>query len=178
VTFQFSFFTFQFSFSNRVFFQTLAVSLALMSPTLLPLRRVCAAALLLAVLSSCTGLQNSKTKESDSMVPITDSPTEGSMLKLANVESVHAEVTATQPPQLLVTIRGSFPDSATGIHDVQEQKFADGYMITVITARPRNAVASLALIPFERKVTLSLEGVSKGPCRIAVNSVETKVVVP
>jgi hypothetical protein len=149
-----------------------------MSPALLHFPRVCAAALLVAILGSCAGLKKSKTNESDSMVPITDSPTEGSVLKLAQVESVSGEITGSQPPQLIVTIRGSFADGATGIHDVQQQKFADGFLITVITARQRNAVASLALIPFERKVTLSLEGMAKGPCKISVNSVETTVMVP
>ncbi|OAI56926.1 hypothetical protein AYO49_03280 [Verrucomicrobiaceae bacterium SCGC AG-212-N21] len=182
--FQFSFSIFQFSIRipTRLSPGTSPPPRMLTSPHLAPLFRAAAALLIgvLPLLASCTGLKKSKSASpgSDSMVPITDSPTEGSILKLAQIERVTAEVSTSQPPQLLVHIQGIFPDGATGIQDVQQQRFADGYMITIVTARPRNAVASLALIPFERKLTLSLEGMAKGPCKIVVNSVATTVTVP
>lgn len=116
--------------------------------------------------------------------PATPSPVsaplpEGSeILKLAQVESVRAEVSATQPPEAIVVVSGLLNDGATRVHEVQQQRLADGFVLTVVTSRPANAMASLALIPFERTVSLNLQGMPKGPCRIVANGVATSVVVP
>jgi hypothetical protein len=39
-------------------------------------------------------------------------------------------------------------------------------------------MASLALIPFEKRITLNLQGMPKGPCKIVANGVGTTIVVP
>ena len=98
--------------------------------------------------------------------------------KLAQVESVIATATAPPLSQASVTIRGLLHDGATRIHEIQQQRLGDGFVLTVITARAKDAVASLALIPFERTVTLDRQGMPKGPCRMVVNGVAAGVVVP
>lgn len=75
-------------------------------------------------------------------------------------------------------ISGLLHDGATRVHEVQQQRLADGFVLTVITARPAGAVATLALIPYERTLTLNLQGMPKGPCKIMANGVATTVMVP
>lgn len=101
-----------------------------------------------------------------------------SILKLAQVDVVRADVSPTQPPEAVVVINGLLHDGATRVHEVQQQRLADGFVLTVVTIRPKSAVASLALIPFERTVSLNLQGMPKGPCRIVANGVGTTVMVP
>lgn len=131
-----------------------------------------------AALPCCTALPLASKPGSNPPASATAQPADGSILKLAQVESVRAEVSPTQPPEAIVVISGLLHDGATRVHEVQQQRLADGFVLTVVTARPAGAVASLALIPFERTVTLSLQGMPKGPCRIVVNGVAAGVVVP
>ncbi len=94
-------------------------------------------------------------------------------LKFADVESVHAVWVPTLPPTVRVTIKGLLNDGATRIHDIQIQQDASGVTLTVITSRPRSASATMALIPFERELTVTLEARPKGPFTVTVNGVAT-----
>ena len=105
-------------------------------------------------------------------------PADGTILKLAQIESVQAAISPTRPTEASVVIHGLLHDGATRVHDVQQQRLEDGIVLTVITARSRNAVATLALIPFERTITVNLQGMPKGPCKIVANGVTTMVMVP
>ena len=100
------------------------------------------------------------------------------VLKLAQLETVRAEILPESPKQALVVVTGLLHDGATRVHEVQQQKLADGFVLSVITARPQSAVATLALIPFERSITLDLTGMPAGPCRIMANGLGTSVIVP
>ena len=95
--------------------------------------------------------------------------------KLAQIESVRATLSSTHPTQAEVVISGFLPDGATQVHEVQQQRLDDGFVLTVITSRPRSAIATLALIPFVRTVTLDLAGLPKCPCRIVAHGLATTV---
>ncbi|TLD69983.1 hypothetical protein FEM03_14725 [Phragmitibacter flavus] len=96
----------------------------------------------------------------------------------AIVESVNAEPLTAGPTRAQLTIRGLLNDGATTIHQVEQTKTPDGFVITITTARLKSAVATLALVPFERIVTLDLSAVRSGPCQIRVNDVRTTIMVP
>lgn len=98
--------------------------------------------------------------------------------KLATVEDVQATIASIDPPVATVTVRGLLPDGATRINDVKVQRLPEGIFLTITTARPRKAMATLALVPFERTVQVDLKGVSKGECRITANDATTRVIVP
>ena len=134
-----------------------------------------------STLSACAQLQKKKPAEtapSNGATAAARSPADGSILKLAQIESVQAEMLPTQPAEAVVAIHGLLHDGATRVHEVQQQRLADGFVLSVVTSRPKNAVATLALIPFERSVTLSMQGMPKGPCKIVANGVTTTLVVP
>ena len=100
------------------------------------------------------------------------------MLKLADVERVEATYEPSPSPQARVTICGTLNDGATRIHDIRQQRVPGGVTLSVITARPKDAVATLAIIPFERVVTVDLQGQPPGVFSISANAVSATVVVP
>ncbi len=135
----------------------------------------------LTLIAACQLTPKKKSVGEQPAIPSTalrDSTPDGALLKLAQIESVQAELIPAQPPQARVTLHGLLHDGATRVHEVQQQPLADGFVLSVVTARPKNAVATLALIPFERTVLLDLGGMPKGPCKIVANGVATTITVP
>lgn len=97
----------------------------------------------------------------------------------ANVESVDAAVISGHgPTQLRLRIRGLLNDGATKIDQIQQIRVPEGYVVTATTARLRSAMASLALVPFERELLIDLSDFPSGPCLVRVNGVLTTVYVP
>lgn len=144
-------------------------------------------ACLLLVAPSCTlkGPSGNTTSAPVPAPPAPLSPAQGQTpadanvtLKLADVESVQATYVAAPTPALLVKIKGLLNDGATRIHDIRQDRLTNGVTISVITARPRNLAATMALIPFERDVTVPLDGQPSGPFSISANGVATTVMVP
>jgi hypothetical protein len=98
--------------------------------------------------------------------------------KMADVESVTAHLVAGQSRQATVTISGLLNDGATSLHEIKQQRVQEGVFITVITSRPRDAMASLAIIPFERTVNVDLSGLPAGTAVITANGVRATLALP
>ncbi len=98
--------------------------------------------------------------------------------KLATVEDVQATISSSNPSEASVTVRGLLPDGATRINNVKVQRLPEGIFLTITTARPRKAMATMALVPFERTVQVDLKGLPKGESRITANDAPTTVIVP
>ena len=107
----------------------------------LPILPLLHRATLAALLVSCVPLHKSKSAAAGaaSNPSKAENPADGSVLKLAQVESLQAEVSPTQPSEATVVIHGLLHDGATRVHEVQQQRLADGFVLTVVTTRPRNA---------------------------------------
>jgi hypothetical protein len=99
-------------------------------------------------------------------------------LDLAPVVGVEATISPTQPTEAIVVIHGYLSSSAVHLHEVRQQRVADGFVISVITASPHNAIGATVVTSFVQTVSLNLEGMPKGPCRIVVNGLSTTVTVP
>ncbi|HSJ05009.1 MAG TPA: hypothetical protein VK956_21225 [Verrucomicrobium sp.] len=95
--------------------------------------------------------------------------------KMAHVETVRASLAGSGEPLAKVVITGWLNDGATSIREVKQQRDGQSVLVTVITARPRDAMATLALIPFERTITVDLAGMAAGPVTITVNGVTSTV---
>ncbi len=103
---------------------------------------------------------------------------ENLVLKLADVESVSAVYLPSNAPTVNVTVRGLLNDGATRVHDIQRIAVPNGLTISVLTSRPRNAAATMALIPFEREITVDVSGQPAGAFAITVNGMGTSVTIP
>jgi hypothetical protein len=110
--------------------------------------------------------------------PVGTAPDPNLTLKLADVERVEATYEPSPSPHARVVISGTLNDGATRIHDIRQQRVPGGVTLSVVTARPRDAVATLAIIPFERVVTVDLQGQPPGIFSITANAVGATVMVP
>lgn len=110
--------------------------------------------------------------------PLGTAPDPNLTLKLADVERVEATYEPSPTPHARVVISGTLNDGATRIHDIRQQRVPGGVTLSVITSRPKDAVATLAIIPFERVVTVDLQGQPAGIFSISANAVGATVVVP
>lgn len=131
-------------------------------------------------LAGCQQLQPG-TKKSPEVItkPVTSVPADDGLIhQLAQVESVAAQVSPLDATKADITISGLLHDGATQVQDIQHQKLADGFVITVTTARPKHATASLALIPFDRTISVSIDAMPKGLCKVMVNGVATTFMIP
>lgn len=116
--------------------------------------------------------------DSSLQYPVASAPDANLTLKLADVDHVTATYEPAPTPHARVVISGTLADGATRIHDIREQRVAGGVTLSVITARPKDAVATLAIIPFERVVTVDLQGQPAGIFSISANAEGATVVVP
>lgn len=132
-----------------------------------------------SVLSSCqtNSRRNSASAPAVQIAP--DLPSQDYIYGTANVESVEANVVNDSgPTKLRLRIRGLLNDGATNIDQIQHTRVPEGFVVTVTTARLKSAVATLALVPFEREITIDLSSFPSGPCQVRVNEVRTTVNVP
>lgn len=144
------------------------------------------AGLLLATfaLLSCQNLARKKegdqtTNSPPPSTPAPATPTDSRFIyKMADVESVAATLAPGQTRQATVTISGLLHDGATSLHEVKQQRISGGVFITVITSRPRDAMATLAIIPFERTVEVDLAGLPPGTAVITVNGKQAALELP
>lgn len=137
--------------------------------------------LLFVALVSFTGCQHPRSgaKTAPLPVPAVSGPADEALIhQLAQVDSVAAKVSPLDATKAEITISGLLPDGATQVENIQQQKLADGFVITVTTVRPKNATATLALIPFDRTISVSLVDLPKGSCKIMVNGVATTFMIP
>jgi hypothetical protein len=131
------------------------------------------------VLSSC---QSPRYSHDSAPSPSTDEdlllPEAEYIFGSATVESVTAEIVKHGHTQARLKISGLLNDGATTIYKIDKIKTADGFVITLTTARLKSAVAPLALVPFERIIDLDLSAVRSGPCQIRANELLTTIMVP
>jgi hypothetical protein len=98
------------------------------------------------------------------------------VIRPAQIESVRAILGPGK--SATVTIKGLLHDGATEIHRIDQQVVAGGVNISVTTTRPRVSQARVALIPFERVVTVDLTGIPRGRCPLTVNDRRYYIAVP
>lgn len=96
----------------------------------------------------------------------------------ADIESVQAVLVSTSPMRGKVIVKGLLNDGATSIHEIQQTRVTGGFVITITTIRERSAMATLALVPFEREINLDLSATASGPCTIRVNGKSTILPIP
>lgn len=96
----------------------------------------------------------------------------------AIVETVKSQILPTRPPEAVVTVSGLLQDGATNLHEVKNTRITGGFLISITTSRAKSAIATLALVPYERTITLDLSGMPSGLCQINVNGVISTLQVP
>ena len=105
--------------------------------------------------------------------------TEQQVIEPARIESVQAQVDASNPQQAIFRIQGLLHDGSTRIQSLEQSRSSDGAIhITVTATRLRGGSGSVSLIPFERVFTLSILGLASGPHVVTANDASTTLYVP
>lgn len=89
----------------------------------------------------------------------------------ANVDSIDIMLLESFPVQVRVTASGQLPDGCTEIDSTNVELIEETFNVSITTKRPKNAVCTQALVPFEETVNLPVEGLDKGTYTANVNGV-------
>ncbi len=119
--------------------------------------------IVLLVVSGCRGvITDSKGTPSTPVVTV-----EG----IAVVESVEALILESFPVQVRALVRGDLPDGCTTLGDWHVIREGDTFKVTLLTTRPRDAMCTQALVPFETSIPLEVLGLPAGRYGVEVNGV-------
>jgi inhibitor of cysteine peptidase len=100
-------------------------------------------------------------------------PTTGVTRGLADVEQVQLLIMESFPIQVAASARGNLPDGCTQIDrvrsglDAEDNKFS----VEITTVRDSGAVCTQALVPFEERISLDVQGLPAGTYTVDVNGV-------
>jgi|GEM_PF-436182 len=106
---------------------------------------------------------------SEPVLPVDGSVTRG----IADVEEIDVLIPDSPPAQLAVIIRGHLRDGCTEI-DAIRQSFdpdTDTFSIDITTVRDDDALCTLALVPFEERVSLDAGPLPAGTYTVNVNGI-------
>jgi inhibitor of cysteine peptidase len=96
----------------------------------------------------------------------------------ANIEDISAEELESFPVQVVVAIEGNLPDGCTEIDEILTAREGNTFTIEIVTRRPTGDVAcTMALVPFEEKVDLDVEGLEAGTYKVVAQDQETTFIL-
>lgn len=91
----------------------------------------------------------------------------------AQVDSVDVLVLESFPVQVNVIASGNLPDGCTRLEEPQIEQADNSFTITLPTTRPADAACTLALAPFDKVISLPVEGLAAGAYTVSVNGVSS-----
>lgn len=84
------------------------------------------------------------------------------------VEEISINMMESFPLQVSVTVRGSLPDGCTEIAESKAEREGNTFTVRITTRRPKDAVCTQALVPFEENVPLEVYGLPAGTYEVKV----------
>lgn len=91
----------------------------------------------------------------------------------AVIESIRVLTLESFPVQAFVVVNGYLPDAATTIERTTQSRTGNAITVEILTVRPQSAVATTALVPFDRNIPLEIDGLPAGTYSVDVNGVTT-----
>jgi inhibitor of cysteine peptidase len=106
-------------------------------------------------------------------LPPADEEDEELLRDVATVEEVEIRLLESFPVQVQVVAVGYLPDGCTEIDgiDVDREVDAQTFEVTIGTVRPRDAMCTQALVPFEETIELDVLGLPAGTYSVDVNGI-------
>ena len=98
------------------------------------------------------------------------SPTPGELLEgLAVVERVEALLLESFPVQVHLLVQGDLPDGCTTLANWSVSREGNAFSVTLPTTRPKDAMCTQALVPYEVTIPLDVAGLAAGTYAVTVN---------
>jgi inhibitor of cysteine peptidase len=89
----------------------------------------------------------------------------------AHVTEVSVQILESFPVQVRAVVKGELPDGCTTIDSIDVSRDGNEFRITLMTARPADAVCTQVLVLFEEIVPLEVRGLPAGEYRVVANGV-------
>lgn len=89
----------------------------------------------------------------------------------ANVDTIDVMLLESFPVQVRVAASGQLSDGCTQIDETSVELIEDTFNVSITTKRPKDAICTQALVPFEETVNLPVDGLAEGTYTVDVNGV-------
>ena len=89
----------------------------------------------------------------------------------ANIENIQIMTLESFPVQIHVVAEGYLPDGCTEIDGITAERVKNTFNINISTTRPKDAVCTQAIIPFNETIPLEVQGLKAGNYTVNVNGI-------
>jgi inhibitor of cysteine peptidase len=104
--------------------------------------------------------------------PVATPPSgEDGIVGLAPVESIDILILESFPVQVRARAHGNLPDGCTTIDETRQELRGNTFVVTVTTVRPKDALCTEALVPYDTTIALDVVGLKAGTYTVTVNGV-------
>lgn len=132
------------------------------------------------ILSGCVnkGQSNTETKPASNATPSGNSSgsqgteDEEYVYGTATVETIQVMTLESFPVQIHVVAQGYLPDSCTEIDKIKTEREGNNFNINISTKRPKDAMCTQVIVPFNETITLDVQGLKAGNYTVNVNGVK------
>ncbi len=90
----------------------------------------------------------------------------------AFVDEIDVELMESFPLQAQAVIRGSLSDACTSVDEARAAQSGMTFTVIISTVRPKDAVCAQVLTAFEERVSLDIQGLSKGTYSVVAGDAE------
>lgn len=98
------------------------------------------------------------------------------LIRPAVVEDI--EILDSDPAELRVMVSGYYPDGCTKFHGTTQAVDDMRIVLTVETERPRDAMCTMAIVPYTETVTVDVSGLAPGAYTLDVNGQIRELTLP
>jgi inhibitor of cysteine peptidase len=90
----------------------------------------------------------------------------------AAVETIQVITMESFPVKVQVVAQGYLPDSCTEINEIKTEKEENRFNVSISTKRPKDAICTEAIVPFNETIPLDVQGLKAGNYTVNVNGVK------
>jgi inhibitor of cysteine peptidase len=124
------------------------------------------------------GNNNNTSQENDTQEnSSTESNSTDYIYGTAAVDTVQILTLESFPVQIHVLAEGYLPDSCTEIDNVSTTKDGNNFNVTITTKRPKDAMCTQVIVPFNKTIPLEVQGLKAGNYTVDVNGVKSSFVL-
>jgi len=135
----------------------------------------------LVMFSGCT--QNNEENNKDMQTPTPDSTPDSTptgtmasedgefIYRNATVENIQILILESFPVQINVVANGYLPDGCTKIDQTIKNREGNTFLVTITTKRPADAMCTMAIVPFNKVISLDVYGLEAGDYEVNVNGI-------
>jgi len=98
--------------------------------------------------------------------------------RAAALDSMDVMTLESYPVQVRVLIRGYYPDGCTCLGKVRQSVEGERILLQVFTTRPRDAMCTQALVPFEESIPVDVRDLTPGSYVLEVNGLTQPLDIP